>query len=183
MLRILLAAACAAPLTACFVDRGSPPVQCTPGETFAIDLDETFQYTPGVDAGWYITYVGAGQWHLEWTCDTKLSADGCEFSGAIVADAPSSGPNATCYLCENGDSVSAAATSAGPAGEPQMEIDFDTITTTGVDGVDFTSLPGTTITLDLAVNGLDQSDLVNFVSGGVDAAPACAPFALTPPDR
>src|SRR5579862_754632 len=125
MLRLIIAAACAAPLAGCFVDqgRGAPAPECTTEPAYAIDLDESFQYSPGVDAGYYITYVGGGQWHLEWTCDTRLSAEGCGFGGSIIADAPASGPNATCYLCEADDGLSVAATSAGPAGEPQMEID------------------------------------------------------------
>ncbi len=166
---------CACALGACIIDGRSGPPACTAGETYAIDVDQTYQYSPGVDAGYYLTYVGAGQWHLEWTCDTALSAAGCVFSGSIIADAPPSGPNASCFRCEPDDSLVASA--GGPG---QMQIDFDTDTTTGIDGVDFTSVPGHPITLDLQVNGLYQLDLVHFISNGADLAPACSPFALAP---
>lgn len=185
-LPLLLAVACLAPAAGCIIDNGSNHDvvdTCTTEPAYSIDSDATFTYTAGVDAGYYITYVGAGAWHLEWTCDTNLSADGCTFSGTIYADLPASGANATCFECEANDELSSNVSNAvGPNGEAQMEIDFNTVTTTGVDGVDFQSVAGSSIDLDIQTNGLYQPDIINFVSATVDAAPACVPFELTPPN-
>ena len=126
MTRLCLALAfCALPITGCVannnLDDGPPPNSCgTAGNVFEIDDNASISYTPGEDAGYYATYLGNGAWHVEWTCDTKLSAEGCEFTGTITADTPTSGPNATCYDCESNDSVTVAPTTNGPAGEAQM---------------------------------------------------------------
>jgi hypothetical protein len=159
-----------------------PPNSCgSRGNVYAVDTGAQLAFTEGVDAGYYITYLGGGEWHLEWTCDTRVSQYGCNFTGTIIADEPSEGPNAVCVDCESNDIMTVSEDSArGPAGEKQMIIDFDTITSTAVDGVDFFAVPGTTVSFDMDVDGIYHPELVFLSSAGALSSPGCVPFALTP---
>jgi hypothetical protein len=159
----------------CFSNNEHAASTCDPGLSDEVDTGATVTYTAGVDAGYYIDYKAGGHWHLEWTCDTKLSAYGCGFTGTITVDTPASGVNATCVMCEPAqDSLTVT-----PQGT-QTVLAFDTVTTTGVDGVDFFAVAGNTIDVDLHVNGLYQDDLVFLPSGGGVANATCMPIGLTP---
>lgn len=157
-------------------DDTGPPVgtSCSPEPTYEIDTNASITHTAGVDAGYYAEYDGAGAWHFEWTCDTAISAQGCTFSGSIIAPTPAGGLVATCYLCEADDSLSTA-----PNGDT-TEIDFNTDTSTGIDGVDFTTTPGSSIEIDFQINELYQNDLVFVPSGGATTNPTCMPANLAP---
>jgi hypothetical protein len=148
--------------------------ECVSNQTMTIDTGASIDHTAGVDPGYYASYTAGGAWHLEWTCDTKLSAEGCNFTGTIVLDTPAGGTNATCFQCEPEDILRVE------QGTTQTTIDFDTITTSGIDGVDFTGVPGHSIHLDVAINGLDQNDLVFVPSLGRTAVPNCMPIDLAP---
>jgi len=152
----------------------SPPADCSGVSSYEIDTGASLSYTPGVDAGYYLAYDGGGAWHFEWTCDTKLSADGCNFTGTITAPTPTGGLNASCFQCEPEDELSVT-----PQGA-QTEIDFNTITSTGIDGVDFTTTAGSSVHVDLQIDGLYQNDLVFIPSGGTAANALCNPVDLTP---
>ena len=154
-------------LTGCIIEGNGGPPSCPVDQSYEVDTAATIAYTPGVDAGYYITYAGAGHWHLEWTCDTKLSATGCNFTGTISAPSVS---GATCFQCEPEDRMSASATA----------IQFDTITTSGIDGVDFTTTPGSAIHIDLLIDGLYQNDLVFVPSRGSAISATCNPADLVP---
>ena len=62
----------------------------------------------------------------------------------------------------------------------QTRLDFDTITSSGIDGVDVDGVPGHPIQLTLQIDGLYQNDLVFVPSLGRTAVPACMPLELTP---
>jgi hypothetical protein len=164
-------------LTACWDDGGAgggPPAdQCAGVTAYEIDTGASLSYTPGVDAGYYLSYPGSGAWHFEWTCDTKLSADGCNFTGSVLVPTLTSGPS--CYMCEADDMVSSQ-----PAAGGQTEIDFNTETSTGIDGIDFATTPGVSININLQINGLYQNDLIYLPSGGTSANAVCNPVDLTP---
>jgi hypothetical protein len=142
--------------------------------SYAIDTGATLSYAPGVDAGYYIAYAGAGHWHLEWTCDTRLSAEGCNFTGTITAATPPGGLNATCFECEPDDVMQVTPKGASTA------IDFDTLTTSGIDGADFTTTPGSSIGVELLIDGLYQSDLVYVPAHGRAENLACSPAEIVP---
>jgi hypothetical protein len=165
--------------SACLLDTGGggdPSIPACAAPTSAeIDNGASLTYAVGVDAGYYLSYLGGGHWHVEWTCDTRVSAYGCNFTGTITAPAPAQGPNATCVQCESNDILN-----VGADGATGMKIDFDTITTTGLDGVDFYSTPGAAVTFDLLVDGSERPDLVFVPSGGRSVSPTCAPLILTP---
>jgi hypothetical protein len=161
-------------LGGCFSGQNGGPL-CDPEPAYQIDTGAGVTYTVGVDAGYYLSYTAGGHWHFEWTCDTKLSAYGCDFHGTIVADTPAAGVNASCYKCEvNEDELATA-----PLGT-QTQITFDTLTSTGIDGVDFDSVAGNSVSVDLLVNGIYQTDLVFIPSGGATANPRCMPANLAP---
>ncbi len=147
---------------------------CSVEPTFTVDTGATITHVAGEDPGYYAEYDGSGAWHFEWTCDTKLSAEGCIFSGSIVAPTPAGGINASCYECESNDELSTQ-----PNGN-NTEIDFNTVTTTGIDGVDFTTTPGATIEIDFQINGIDQDNLVFIPSNGAAVSPTCMPVQLSP---
>jgi|HubBroStandDraft_6_1064221.scaffolds.fasta_scaffold131277_2 hypothetical protein len=180
-MRLLLACCGLALFTGCLFasdspDDGSgpPPASCNPEPTYEIDTGATLSYAVGVDAGYYSEYEGSGAWHFEWTCDTDLSAEGCTFSGSIIAQTPAGGVNATCYKCESDDTLTSSPNGAN------TEIDFNTDTSTGIDGVDFVTTPGASIAIDFQINGLYQNDLVFIPSGGTAANPTCMPANLAP---
>ncbi len=154
-----------------------PPIACPAGTTYLVDTGATLSYSPGVDAGYYVAYEGRGHWHLEWTCDTKLSAYGCNFTGTVTAATPAGGTGATCFDCEPSQDI-LTVTDNPQSGDTSMH--FDTITTSGIDGLDFTTTAGSTIHADLLVDGAYQTDLVLLPSGGTVASPTCLPVDLAP---
>jgi len=172
--------ACALLLTGCIIEHDSgddttgPGPTCSSEPTYTIDTNGVIDHEAGVDAGYYAEYDGDGAWHFEWTCDTDISALGCEFSGSIIAQTPPGGVNAAGYLLEGDDVLSTTAEG------DQTEIDFDTDTSTGIDGVDFDAVPGTAVEIDFQINGIDQNDLVFIPSNGAAANPSCMPALLQP---
>jgi len=172
----LCAAFALVPATGCVLDttRGGPPDQtCAVESSYGIDTGASIDHAAGVDAGYYVEYRGGGAWHLEWTCDTKLSAYGCNFTGSIVATlAP--GSVVTCAQCEAEDLLTVT------PGGAQSTIDFDTVTSSGIDGLDLTTPIGSSIDADLRLDGLHQADLVFLPSQGRAASPSCLPATLVP---
>jgi len=169
---VLAAVAASALATGCIFDDGTsttnpPQVTCATPQSYTIDTGASITHTAGVDAGYYVSYAAGGNWHLEWTCDTKLSALGCNFTGDIVAAAGATG---TCYQCEPDDILTANGSS----------FHFDTITTSGIDGVDIVAPAGSSLSVDLMVNGIYQNDIVYLPSLGRTQNPACMPIDLVP---
>jgi len=177
-MRLFLASCGLALLAGCLFESDEPPppggpepAQCATEPTYEIDTGASITHSAGIDPGYYAEYDGAGAWHFEWTCDTDLSAQGCIFSGSI--NAPGA-VTATCYQCESNDVLTTT-----PNGS-NTEIDFNTVTTTGIDGVDFTTAPGATIEINFQINNLDQNDLVFLPSGDNTSNPTCMPANLAP---
>ncbi|HEY4242553.1 MAG TPA: hypothetical protein VGM88_22195 [Kofleriaceae bacterium] len=172
--------ACALLLTGCIIEHGDdtgddgPGPTCSAEPTYTVDTNATIDHEAGVDAGYYAEYDGDGLWHFEWTCDTDVSALGCEFSGSIIAQTPDGGVNATGYQLEADDALST--TDLGTS----TEIDFDTDTSSGIDGVDFDAVAGTAVEIDFQINGIDQDDLVFIPSNGAATSPSCMPVLLQP---
>ena len=161
------------PLVAgCLFDNGPPPPpQCSGPSAYTIDTGATLGYTVGVDAGYYTSYAAGGHWHFEWTCDTKLSATGCNFTGSITAPP---GATVTPYMLEPEDALDVTPSASATVAQ------FNTITSTGIDGVDVVTTAGAPVTIDWMIDGLYQNDLVFLPSGGQSIAAACMPAQLTP---
>lgn len=168
----LLCASCVVEHDASTVETPPPPPPSGCDEpTYAIETSAALSYLVGIDAGYYASYAPGGAWHFEWTCDTDLSAEGCEFTGTILAPG---GGNATCFRCEANDVLTA--TTDGTTATLQ----FDTLTSTGIDGLDFIATPGAPIEIDLQINGLYQNDLVFIPMGGAALEPTCMPARVAP---
>lgn len=171
----VLAGLLAAALGGCVLDTGRSAPVCATATAMPIDTGASIDHAAGIDAGYYARYTAGGHWHVEWTCDTKLSATGCNFTGTVFADTPAAGAAApTCTQCEPDDIL----TTSQQGGTTR--IDFDTITSSGIDGVDFDAIPGHTVELNLLIDGLYQNDLVFVPSAGRTAIPRCMPLDLTP---
>lgn len=168
------------PVTACVIhdhhdDGGFGDGEvCDTADSLIVDTGADVTHETGVDAGYYATYTGNGHWHLEWTCDTKLSATGCNFTGSVTYDTATGAAAPSCFACESDDLMSTSAQGA------QTRIDFDTITSTGLDGLDFDAIPGHPVTVDLEIDGLIQNGLVFVPSRGRTQSPLCMPLVLTP---
>jgi len=160
-------------LPACIIETNRDPIDtaCIGDEAALVDTGASITHAAGVDAGYYLSYEAGGAWHLEWTCDTKLSALGCEFSGTINVTGTTT---PTCFQCEPEDIVTTSRTTGG------TQIQFDTGTTTGIDGIDFTATPGSAVEFDLLINGIYQPDLVYIPSHGRTDMPTCLPISATP---
>jgi hypothetical protein len=180
MSRLAFLIAATLPVTACVIhdhhdDGGAGGGEvCSAPDSLVVDNGASVDHETGVDAGYYATYTGNGHWHIEWTCDTRLSAEGCNFTGSVTYDTPASGAKPTCFACESDDLVNTSTQGA------QTRIDFDTITSTGLDGLDFDSIAGHAVTVDLEIDGLVQNDFVFVPSRGVTRSPVCMPLVLTP---
>ena len=59
------------------------------------------------------------------------------------------------------------------------QIQFDTQTSTGLDGIDFTTPPGASVVFDLYINQLSQPDFVFLPHAGVET-PSCLPISVVP---
>jgi hypothetical protein len=170
----VLAGLLAGSSSGCFIDGGHGAPLCTTATTMPIDTGASITHAAGLDAGYYTQYTAGGHWHVEWTCDTKLSAAGCNFTGTITVDTPAAGAAPSCFQCESEDQLNVTAVG------DQTRLDFDTITSSGIDGVDVDGVPGHPLQLNLQINDLDQNDLVFVPSLGRTAVPACMPLELTP---
>jgi len=167
------------PLIACSSSTHHDPVDlvCDTGENETIEEGATTSYAIGVDAGYYFTYGTGGLWHVEWTCDTALSGLGCNFTGTINVITPLAGDaNVACTDCESESQDRLTATVVGD----QTDIDFDMITSDGIDGIDFDADPGTSIVVDLQINGVYQNDLVYIPQFGASVAAPCMPLEIVP---
>jgi hypothetical protein len=181
-MRLALLIAATLPVTACVIDHhndgggfgdGGGDV-CATADSLVVDTGADVTHETGVDAGYYATYTGNGHWHIEWTCDTALSGDGCNFTGSVTYDTATGGAAPSCFQCESDDIMNVSAQGSA------TRIDFDTITSTGIDGLDFDSIPGHSVTVDLEIDGLIQNDLVFVPSRGATQSPVCMPLVLTP---
>lgn len=177
-MKSLVLACLSVPLIACSSSTHHDPIDrvCDTGENETIEEGATTSYTVGVDAGYYFTYGTGGLWHVEWTCDTALSGIGCNFTGTINVITPdtAAGANVVCTNCESNDILTATETG------DETDIDFDMITTDGIDGIDFDADPGSSIVIDLQINGVYQNDLVYIPSFGASVAAPCMPLEVIP---
>jgi hypothetical protein len=134
---------------------------------------------PGVQAGYGITANVGGNYRAVWTGDASASASYREFSGSIytagqfTSFTPGCARNA-CPL-ESGDVVSAPVLTGNGS-----RIDFDTIATTGIDGLDF-SVSVEPVYFNLYIDGVPYPNLVSFTDGstGQNASAPGMPFGLT----
>ncbi len=169
-------------VVACIVDNGpsNPPVETSSGGgtlgnttgpagtgdgapsahpmTALIDTNQTMNVAPGQGVGVFVEYDTGGNWNVWWTCDTSIDPanPSCAFDVKITAQSGVITNLATSKL-EPGDSVTQ------PTG---ASLEATTTTSTGSDGVTFTTAPGERILLDASISGQHDGNFVFFVQGG-----------------
>jgi len=123
--------------------------------TVEVDPDATLTISPGQGVGVFVEYRAGGHWRLSWSCDTSLSGEPCQYQVAITAQG---GPLSNVVTLASADAVTQPA--------PQ-EVDASTFTTTTLDGVTFDAPPGTSISLNVLLDGAKDGVSMFFVQGGV----------------
>ena len=127
-----------------------------------LDTNATMTAAPGQGVGVFVEYSAGGYWHIWWTCDTARTKQSCPMRVQVSSV---DGVSRVVGMREGADVKLAVQTTS-----------FVMITTTsmGIDGVDFVTGAGATITLDAEVGTLRDT----FVFG-VQANQATEGF--TPP--
>ena len=122
-----------------------------------VDTDQTMQVSPGQGVGVFAEYVSGGHWHVWWTCDTAVNAQGapCAF-GVKITVPDASIARVTSQQFASADTLTTAA----------GEIDAATSTSTQFDGLLFDTTPGQTITVAATVGGLYDGRFLFFVENG-----------------
>lgn len=149
---------------------GAPLYQSAPGAPVTLSADE---------AGYAITTSAGLSYRAVWTGSTGANNDFRHFFGSIWTaghfTSVDPGCGGHCALEASQDFVSAPV--VAPGGE---RIDFDTLASDGLDGLDFT-VDTEPVYFDLYFNGQHEPQLVNFADanqGGAQAVTDAAPFGL-----
>ncbi|HEY8089464.1 MAG TPA: hypothetical protein VIF09_16500 [Polyangiaceae bacterium] len=125
-----------------------------------VDANQTMSASPGQGVGVFTQYQTGGHWNVWWSCDTSVTSESCNFD-VTVSVSTGSIANAAGQTLASSDTLSVS-------GAQQIEV--QTLTTTGIQGVTFdTTVPsGTTpiITLDAKLDGVDDAQYLFFVQDG-----------------
>jgi hypothetical protein len=130
-----------------------------------IDDNVKMNASPGEGVGVFNQYASGGHWQIWWTCDTNLTNLNCPFDVKISSKSPIT--NATAQSFNKTDSLSTGG-SAGNVGASDEggSLEAKTVTTNGVQGVDFDTDPGATLTLSATVGGLYNGKFLFWVEDG-----------------
>jgi hypothetical protein len=111
--------------------------------------------------GVFVQYKTGGHWTIWWTCDTNKTGESCAFDNTVSV---TTGTIATV------GSMTPGVAAMGVTQNSPENIEAQTTTTTGVDGVTFdtplTSGQVPVITLDAKVNGVENPSWLFFVQDG-----------------
>jgi hypothetical protein len=127
-----------------------------------VDDNVKMNASPGQGVGVFTEYDAGGHWHVWWTCDTTLTSENCPFDVKISSE-KSSITNATSESFSSEDRLT---TPGSPTAGVSGGIEAKTTTTTGIQGVDFDTDPGATITLSATVGGLYNGQFLFWVQSG-----------------
>jgi hypothetical protein len=163
---------------------GAPTLPSSAGATtYHIDTASNISVAiqPGVTAGYDILASPGGSFRIVWTGDGLASGLKSNFTGTIwtTATIDSVTPGCSDGSCplESNDFVSTATPVTGGS-----LVTFDTITSSGIDGFDFTVTAESAaqpVFFDLLIDGGRRADLVYFSSNTVLSSPQTVPFGLT----
>lgn len=122
--------------------------------TVEVDPDATLTISPAQGVGVFVEYRAGGHWRLSWSCDTSLSGEACPYQVAITTHG---GPLSNVVALVSADEV----TQPSP-----QEVDASTVTTTTLDGVTLDAPAGTSISLNVLLDGAKDGVSMFFVQGG-----------------
>jgi hypothetical protein len=175
------------PLGGCFVVPEPPsnsapvapsPPSSTPSYLIVGGADTSL--SPGVQIAYGITSNGAGGYRLVWTGDYLQTGVAHEFQGSVYTSGTFTSyvpgcQDSSCPL-ESDDWMADAPSDVSGGGR---QIDWDTIATDGLDGLDF-AVSSEPVIFDLSVDGVRQPSYVVFpVAPAADLASVSSiPFAL-----
>ncbi len=140
----------------------------TPGTTppkIAIDPGQNLTADPGAGAGVFVSYEGAGQWSIAWTCDTNTSGVPCAFA----IDVKSKGITQL-------DPTSPSSI----ASQSQTELALAASTGSTLERVSFLTDFGESIVLSVQIDGRPQPNLVFYESSGRILSAPTDPIELVP---
>jgi hypothetical protein len=143
----------------------TPPAPTSPPPKIAIDTGQNLTADPGAGAGVFVTYAGAGQWSIAWTCDTNASGVPCDFA----IDVGSKG------ITQLDPTAGAKVVTSTPT---QLALAASTGST--LERVSFVSTFGSSIVLDVKIDGRPQPSLVFYVSNGRILSAPTNPIELVP---
>lgn len=120
-----------------------------------IETDQTMNAEGGEGVGVFVEYFKGGHWHIWWSCDTKRTAQSCDFTIGATA------------LTGAISKVDTSELRGGVAREKGgSRVDVTSTTTTELRGIRFDTDAGATITLDAAIGGLSDGSFLFFVQDG-----------------
>jgi hypothetical protein len=130
----------------------------TPPLPVSIDPGATLSMSPGHQVGVYVESTGAGHWRVITTCDTAISGSSCSFDLNVTPEA--------------GSKFSAVAGENTTASDAMTELDDGTIqlvtqTKYAAAGLSFDAQPGALIEVNMLLDGVPQTGVVHWVSGGM----------------
>ena len=121
-----------------------------------IDADQILHTDLGQGVGLFVEYSTGGGWRLWTSCDTLISDATCRFDAHAVGDADLS--HVTAVGLGEGDSVELGAAN---------ELWFYAETGTEADAVEFASTPGSSVEVELWLDGAIHPDYLYWVGDGV----------------
>jgi hypothetical protein len=126
--------------------------------TVAIDTNQTMSAAPGQGVGVFVTYDTGGNWNVWWTCDTDVDTSNppCAFDVKITAQSGAI-TNVVPQKLEGTDAITQTSAAS---------VEGITTTTTGTDGLTFTTEPGAKILLSATVGGQYDGRFIFFVEQG-----------------
>jgi Tfp pilus assembly protein PilW len=143
----------------------TPSAPTSPPPKIAIDSGQNLTSEPGAGAGVFVSYAGAGQWSIAWTCDTNTSGIPCDFE--IVVDS-------------KGITQLDPTSGAKPASASPTELSFATSTGSTLERISFVAEFGASIVLNVKIDGRPQPNLVFYVSNGRILSAPTNPIELVP---
>jgi hypothetical protein len=133
----------------------------TPVMLAFVDTGRTLTVTPGQGVGVFVTYQAGGTWLIQWTCDTTITNESCDFAinvGVAV------GPPSLALLPNTVGSGETVQLVAADPTEPAIQI--MATTSAQQEQVSFTTSPGATINVGVQLGGLPSSQYFFFVQNG-----------------
>jgi len=168
---VLVAVPLVAGLSGCFVHDDPPPDDgcyeqydgcdcygdCNSGtptvQSVNVDVGATMDAQPGEGVGVFVENLGAGDWDIWTTCDTKVSGVSCAFDVYISGDGLGSVDG---FDLEGGDFIDDTISRAHVG----LDTDYD------VDGVDFTTFEGAPVRVEVWLDGSADASYVFHVENG-----------------
>jgi hypothetical protein len=145
-----------APTTGSGTGTTPTPPPGTPGPMLVeVDTGQTLTANPGEGVGVFVEYAAGGKWHLWWTCDTQKTQQSCDFSVSATA------------AQGNITNVDAQQLAGGYVASPTASrVEAHSSTSNEVNGINFTTNAGETITVEASIGGVEDGSFLFFVQDG-----------------